>query len=439
MAAIALPLSLALTVLLWRVDRKRKGSLSWEALVPFTVFAIALSRNPSRWFAFGGPVSSGSISELMEEGNVIDRVVFALLLCFGILALMRRKEAITRIMIENPTLTVLYFYCLLSITWSEFAFVSFKRIIKDLACPVAVMVVATETCPIQTFKTIIRRNMYLLAPLSIVLIKYFPAIGRTHSMAGDYMITGVATAKNPLGMLCLVGSLVFVADLFDFYKKKYYNKTQVAAELCTLIMLLYLLVLANSMTNFLCLIIASSIILSSFLQKHIVKILVLVALLYLSGIVDTLTSELYETVGRNPTLTGRTGVWEAVLRMQTNPLTGAGYGAFWAGDRLNELFKIFVNAKQAHNGYIEVYLNLGFIGLFLILLTLHSAYRRIIAKRCQYMSFLPFSIGFLTIFIIHNITEASFLLISPLWFIFLFISMSSGSFSPDSSGAIRDC
>lgn len=282
--------------------------------------------------------------------------------------------------------------------------------------------------------------MYLLAPLSIVFIKYFPAIGRAHTTAGDYMVAGVTTGKNPLGVLCLVGSLIFIVDLAASYKERNYDKAQVAVEVCTLIMLFYLLALSNSMTSLLCLIIALSIIFSSFLKKHISKVLMAASLLYLSGITNALTAEVYETVGRNATLTGRTGIWETVLRMQPNPLIGTGYAAFWLGDRLEEIFRLFANGpRQAHNGYIEIYLNLGILGLFILILALHSAYKRITSQPCQSSHFRAFSIGFVTIFLIHNITEATFLTISPLWFIFLFLTVSSSSFSPDSSRTAMHC
>ena len=52
---------------------------------------------------------------------------------------------------------------------------------------------------------------YLLIPLSIVLTKYFPELGKqydTWSGMGYYI--GVATSKNMLGALCLVSAVFFL-------------------------------------------------------------------------------------------------------------------------------------------------------------------------------------------------------------------------------------
>src|SRR2546428_3149771 len=45
-----------------------------------------------------------------------------------------------------------------------------------------------------------------------------------------------------------------------------------------------------------------------------------------------------ETMGRGPTLTGRTQIWHLVLSMTTNPLLGTGFESFWLGPRLQKIW-----------------------------------------------------------------------------------------------------
>jgi len=46
--------------------------------------------------------------------------------------------------------------------------------------------------------------------------------------------------------------------------------------------------------------------------------------------------------------------------MRVNPWIGAGFESFWLGPRLNKLWAQYnFMPNQAHNGYIEIYLNLG--------------------------------------------------------------------------------
>ena len=56
-----------------------------------------------------------------------------------------------------------------------------------------------------------------------------------------------------------------------------------------------------------------------------------------------------------------TGIWSAVLAVNTNPFVGVGYQSFWAGDRLATVWVnlgvTFLN--QAHNGYLEDIFDFG--------------------------------------------------------------------------------
>ena len=75
-----------------------------------------------------------------------------------------------------------------------------------------------------------------------------------------------------------------------------------------------------------------------------------------------------EASGRDATLTGRTGIWQTVLNEPNNPLLGTGYASFWLGDRLQRIWALYPRTPllQAHNGYFEVYLNLGMVGVALL-------------------------------------------------------------------------
>ena len=78
---------------------------------------------------------------------------------------------------------------------------------------------------------------------------------------------------------------------------------------------------------------------------------------------------LLEALGRDPTLTGRTDIWSAVLRRaEERPWQGYGYGAFWAdkqgpvGYVRNE---VDWSAPTAHNGWLEMLLAFGWTGVIL--------------------------------------------------------------------------
>ena len=64
--------------------------------------------------------------------------------------------------------------------------------------------------------------------------------------------------------------------------------------------------------------------------------------------------------------------------------------------------------NEAHNGYLEVYLNLGYAGIFLLLLFVATVYRNICKKLKPFSSIGSLTLAIWTAFVFHNSTEADF-------------------------------
>jgi exopolysaccharide production protein ExoQ len=85
----------------------------------------------------------------------------------------------------------------------------------------------------------------------------------------------------------------------------------------------------------------------------------------------TLAPEIFfEAVGKDATLTGRTGLWEAVLRQADKvPWTGYGYGAFW-GDKTGPALlvrqEVQWNVHNADNAWMQLRIETGLIGMWLV-------------------------------------------------------------------------
>ena len=97
-----------------------------------------------------------------------------------------------------------------------------------------------------------------------------------------------------------------------------------------------------------------------------------VIILTVSGIVAVFWVEILTFFGRDVTLTGRTVLWQAVLEQCKNhPLTGYGLGSFWGtGAALPIYAKTGWTPTSSHNGFLECLLELGAIGLVLLLFPL---------------------------------------------------------------------
>ena len=129
-------------------------------------------------------------------------------------------------------------------------------------------------------------------------------------------------------------------------------------------------------------------------------------------------------LGKSPTLTDRTLVWQDVLKIHINPILGAGFESFWLGERLKILWaKWWWHPNQAHNGYLETYLNLGLVGLFILLSLILATFRKGRAELLRNLDWGRFRLGFLAAVVAYNWTEASFKNIHPIWFVFYLIAI----------------
>jgi O-antigen ligase len=162
----------------------------------------------------------------------------------------------------------------------------------------------------------------------------------------------------------------------------------------------------------------------------------LIATVLVAAIANALfavNSAVLEASGRDASLTGRTGIWETVLSEPINPVLGTGYTAFWLGERLQRIWALYPRTPliQAHNGYLEVYLNLGVVGLALlggVLWTgLRNARRRLLSVQYTIGNlddslFQTFGIAYIVAYLVYNITEATFVGLSFLFIIFLLLA-----------------
>jgi O-antigen ligase len=232
-----------------------------------------------------------------------------------------------------------------------------------------------------------------------------------------------------LGAICLIGGLFFFWDTLRRWpmRKARQSKRVLAVNIAFIAMTLWLMNLSNSATSKLCLIIGCLVIAIArsrwaAANPRGVTIgipVVLTAAVVLDFAFDV-SSLVAELLGREPTLTGRTGMWSALLSIRTNFLVGVGYQSFWLGDRLETVFKIlkvsFLN--EAHNGYLEIYLSLGVIGLTLVSLFMASTYRRLARQLLTSPGLASLGFAVWTVMVFYNLTEAAFGA-SLLWFTLL--------------------
>lgn len=429
---IALPATLFtifVIVSLFRMDRSDEGKAPKALWVPFVWLFIESSRPVSAWVILNVP---GNTTNAYIDGSPLDRNILTVLMVIGLFFLFNKGGRIGAILKSNPAILLYFAFCLVSLTWADYPFVVFKRWIRSVGDVEMLMIVLTQQDRVGAFKRLFTRVGYLVIPMSILLIRFYPSWGRFYSRGGSPEWTGVGTDKNALGMICMIYGVVFLwrwLDLYAVHKKSARQKRSLVALAWAMLMVVYLLIIANSQTALSCFAMASAMTIvtawSSKWRKPIplsVMVIGMVAFSYCVLIVG-IGSWLLTLLGRNPTLTGRTAVWETLLANAVNPWIGAGYENFWIGDRVELFNRILGGLNQAHNGYIEIYLNMGFAGLTFLGIVIITGYRNVLWELRHDVMVARLKMAFFLICVIYNFTEASFKMMSPVWFTFLWAVM----------------
>jgi O-antigen ligase len=130
----------------------------------------------------------------------------------------------------------------------------------------------------------------------------------------------------------------------------------------------------------------------------------------------------FKTLGRNATLTGRTEIWSGLLHFTGNPLFGTGFDSFWMGERMKRIWAAggqLLGINEAHNGYLETYLNLGWIGVTLLAVLIVTGYRNILKALRLEPETGRVRLGLFVAVLVYSFTEAGFRTNSSVWIAFL--------------------
>ena len=422
---------------LFVLARERRARTSGALWLPVIWLALVGSRSVAEWiaiFGLGGFASSTGNQYL--EGSPFDRNVYLALTVFALLVLFKRYGRTGILLRLNAPILLYFAYCAVSILWSDYPDVAFKRWIKAVGDLAMVLVVLTDPDPLTATRRLFRRAAFVLLPISILFIKYYPELGRSyHPDIGAWTAsyTGVTTSKNLLGMITMVFGLASLWCFLQLWLRHEGRQTTrpLIAHGILLAMVAWLFWMANSATALSCFVMAAGLIAATSLTKigrkpwlvHMLVLAVLFVPLY--AMFGSSGGGLLGTVGRDSTLTGRTDIWALALSMRGNALLGRGFESFWLGWRLLKVQDVFrFQLQEAHNGYLEIYLNLGWIGIALLTLLAVTGYRNVLAAFRHKSETASLRLAFFVGALIYNLTEAGFRTQNPIWIVFLLAALA---------------
>jgi exopolysaccharide production protein ExoQ len=355
----------------WQSDSK------YQPLITLMMYAMMF------YITVPGTVLDVQPKDLVEP-NLYYRVLKVALLAAGLVLLIwRRSFALALAREVNKFFIAFVLLVLLSTAWSiepGYTMTRFLALITIcLVCGGCVMVGWYD----RRFQEILRSFFTALMIGSLIFAILWPDLGKEHgtSISLEGAWRGVFGQKNGLGHAASITVFLWVHALLT--KEVKFWRFAVgfgAAASC-----LYLSHSSTSMFSALFSIMLLLLLLEGPKRKRrymavIVAVFVATILLYSLAVLniipglDFLLQPIIGVTGKDATFSGRTQIW-AVIRehIKLHPLLGTGYGAYWIGPVPRSPSFVFISRKSnfypsvAHNGYLDILNDLGYVGLLCLL------------------------------------------------------------------------
>ena len=229
---------------------------------------------------------------------------------------------------------------------------------------------------------VLMHTCLVMAVGSLIMVFAFPRIG-VHQYDNAGLWRGLWYEKNQMGLVMVVGAVSAAASLAADHLAGNGRKPWVA--LLTFALTTLLVVATQSKTSLLCWMLGVGMVGGWWTLKQ-GGAAVTVAAVWLGVVIaavgtwfwNTDSAAILEALGKDPSLTGRTLIWEALMRkVAERPWTGYGFSAFWGVDsipareiRLETQWPV----PSAHNGWIDLLVQLGWPGAILVGTIMTSSY-----------------------------------------------------------------
>lgn len=315
---------------------------------------------------------------LMFYGGVGSQLVV-----YGTIAILlfKHAERVTRWLGAMQWALALTCLVVISTLWSQFPLYTMRRSVPFAMAGVFGLYLAMRF-PVRRQLGILRITTVALALGTVVMALVFPKLGLDASAGHHADWQGVFTQKNACGRIMVLATAVLLADW-----KTSWKRVAIAA--------LFLLVMLMSGSRSAWLVegaliaVWAGLVMAKRLEAKtrvlaaaglLLSIPAGMAALYLSF------PRMLDWMGRDATLSGRTLIWKQVwIFILRRPWLGWGYDAFWRGTQ-GEAFRVVATVHfmvfHAHNGFLEMWLELGAAGLALFVLSYLRAWRRLWPRLC---------------------------------------------------------
>jgi len=255
--------------------------------------------------------------------------------------------------------------CFASSVWSEYPLATVRRTVTLGVC-VMFGIYCYDAFGISALIRMISRVAIFLGVLSIVVFLAAPSIGHNPTPEYPDAMRGVFSQKNGLADFMLLGIACCCYRFFE-------NRHRLSL-ICSTLLLLLCIVMSFSVSSLMIatIVLVATIWLLLRARPNARLMFAFFSLSVCSVIIAgflLVPNDLFQMMGRDASLTGRLPLWQVVLEtIQSRPFLGYGYSGFWNADSIDVLYlwqRAGWPAPDSHNGYLDIVLQVGIVGLAL--------------------------------------------------------------------------
>jgi exopolysaccharide production protein ExoQ len=387
--------------------------LGWVLMFPLVFFAV--HGTPSFEGAGNSNAGATSLAGLASNGRnagvvgniVIPGIAYSIVL--WVLIINARRVIAQALQMRMLTLLALFTIC--SALWSQDPFRSAYNGAFYLIETLFAFYLVLRFDPEEILSIMMMAGVSI-SVLSLIMVFLFPRFGVNQSARDGLAWIGLFTDRTLTGK-CM---LYLLSPAIIFRRRSLNNRHMIYILLMSIMVFM-----AHAATARVILLLYIALMASMSVSRKFGRrsSLLIVGLVLAAGALIALVGAQFlprvlGALGRNATLSGRTEIWNLVVgSIAKRPLLGYGYYSFWQGLK-GESANIIVGAHwmfgYAHNGILEICLQLGLVGTALFFVTLVQAIGNAwfcLRNGCQ--PAVEWYIGIIALTLVYNIDESTVL------------------------------
>jgi O-antigen ligase len=307
---------------------------------------------------------------LLTDGSRGFQIFGAAIYMIALIALLLRYGDVIALVMRNKALVIFVVFILISALWSELPTVTMRRSAALVGTTIFATYLAVRIKPSE-FITLLAISLGFVAAESLLLVFLLPEFAvHTRSNIGAW--GGALGQKNIFGRTMVLSMLVLWAVLPQ-------TRSYKPLVWALFFLSIFLVVMSQSRTSW---IVATGLMLSLPFLRYLrgarvpmTMRLVVVAIIGLGGVgylVLQFADDGLALLGRDATFSGRTDIWASAINVGLkSPILGSGYRTFYTSGLTNQ-----VQIGNGHNSFLDIWLELGSVGLVLFFASLVVAVSR---------------------------------------------------------------